>query len=108
MSIAVRKRGVSGRGAPDGSRFRRAADDGGRSRGGLRDVSLEDKYLLEEGRILLTGLQGLVRLPLHQHRPDLRRGMIPGTMLLGYQGWPPGGLDTELARNRELVEGHHV
>src|SRR3954454_10448077 len=108
MSIAVRKRGVSGRGAPDGSRFRRAADDGGRSRGGLRDVSLDDKYVLEEGRILLTGLQGLVRLPLDQHRADLRRGLMTGTMISGYQGSPLGGLDKELANNRELVEGHHV
>ena len=29
-------------------------------------------------------------------------------MISGYQGSPLGGLDKELARNRELVEGHHV
>ena len=78
------------------------------ARHGLRDVSLDDKYVLEEGRILLTGLQGLVRLPLDQHRADLRRGLMTGTMISGYQGSPLGGLDKELARNRELVEGHHV
>jgi indolepyruvate ferredoxin oxidoreductase len=108
MSIAVRKRAGSER-APEGRRFRRAGDDnGGSRRGSLRDVSLDDKYLLEEGRILLTGLQGLVRLPLDQHRADLRRGLMTGTMISGYQGSPLGGLDKELARNRELVEGHHV
>src|SRR5215212_311513 len=108
MSIAVRKRAGSGRDAAEGQRFARSGDDGGRSRGPLLDISLDDKYLLEEGRILLTGLQGLVRLPLDQHRADLRRWLRTGTMISGYQGSPLGGLDKELARNRELVEGHHV
>src|SRR5215210_2524520 len=100
MSIATR-RGTAPRRPPAG-RFRRFGDDGGRRRGGLRDVSLDDKYVLEEGRILLTGLQGLVRLPLEQHRADLRRGLMTGTMISGYQGSPLGGLDKELAHNREL------
>ncbi len=108
MSIAVRKRAGSGRGASEGQRLRRSGNDDGRRRGSLRDVSLDDKYILEEGRILLTGLQGLVRLPLDQHRADRRRGLHTGTMISGYQGSPLGGFDQELARNRELVEGHHV
>src|SRR5215216_7852797 len=108
MSIAVRKRAGSSREAAEGARFRRLGDDGGSRRGSLRDVSLDDKYLLEEGRILLTGLQGLVRLPLDQHRADRRRGLHTGTMISGYQGSPLGGLDKELARNRALVEEHHV
>jgi indolepyruvate ferredoxin oxidoreductase len=74
----------------------------------LREVSLDDKYLLEEGRVLLTGVQGLVRLVLDQHRADRRRGLTTGTMISGYQGSPLGGLDKELARNRELLEQHHV
>src|SRR5215213_1310335 len=105
MSIAVPKRGRQERSARDGQRFRRAGDDGGRRRGRLHDISLDDKYLLDEGRVLLTGLQGLVRLPLDQHRADRRRGLHTGTMISGYQGSPLGGLDKELARNRELVEG---
>jgi indolepyruvate ferredoxin oxidoreductase len=100
MSIAVRKRAVAGERAPEGPRIRR--------RNQLRDVSLDDKYVLEDGRILLTGLQGLVRLPLDQHRADRRLGLHTGTMISGYQGSPLGGLDQELARNRELVEQHHV
>jgi indolepyruvate ferredoxin oxidoreductase len=73
-----------------------------------RDVSLDDKYLLEDGRVLLTGVQGLVRLVLDQHRADRRRGLHTGTMVSGYPGSPLGGLDQELARNRELCEQHHV
>jgi indolepyruvate ferredoxin oxidoreductase len=73
-----------------------------------REVSLEDKYLLEDGRILLTGVQGLVRLVLDQHRADVRRGLTTGTMISGYQGSPLGGLDLELSRNSKLLEAHHV
>jgi len=107
MSITIRRGAAPRRDAP--GRFRRPdADDGGRRRGPLRDISLDDKYVLEEGRILLTGVQGLVRLPLDQHRADLRRGLMTGTMISGYQGSPLGGFDKELSRNRKLVEGHHV
>ena len=106
MSITVRRGATPRRDSP--GRFRRSGDDGSRRRGPLRDISLDDKYLLEEGRILLTGVQGLVRLPLDQHRADLRRGLMTGTMISGYQGSPLGGLDKELSRNREIVEGHHV
>src|SRR3954469_21544102 len=85
--------------------LRRERRDGGAER---RDISLEDKYLLEEGRILLTGVQALVRLPLDQHRADGRRGLHTGTMISGYQGSPLGGLDKELQRNREICADHHV
>ena len=36
--------------------------------------SLDDRYVLDEGRVLLTGIQALVRLPLDQHRADRRAG----------------------------------
>jgi indolepyruvate ferredoxin oxidoreductase len=95
------------RGGPVAGR-RRGDGGGGHSRGLRREVSLQDKYVLEEGRILLTGLQGLVRLPLDQHRADQRRGLRTGTMISGYQGSPLGGLDLEIQRNRKLIEEHHV
>ena len=76
--------------------------------GARHDVSLDDKYVLEDGRILLTGVQGLVRLPLDQHRADRRRGLSTATMISGYQGSPLGGLDRELTRNEKLARDHHV
>src|SRR5688572_27779319 len=106
MSITIRRGAASRQDFP--GRFRRSDGDGGHRRGPAHDISLDDKYVLEEGRILLTGVQGLVRLPLDQHRADLRRGLMTGTMISGYQGSPLGGYDKELSRNRKLVEGHHV
>jgi indolepyruvate ferredoxin oxidoreductase len=74
----------------------------------LHSVTLKDKYVLESGRIFLTGLQALVRLPMDQHRADKRAGLHTGTFISGYQGSPLGGLDMELSRQRELCEEHHI
>jgi indolepyruvate ferredoxin oxidoreductase len=78
-------------------------------RGPIRqEVGLDDKYLLSEGRVLMTGVQALVRLALDQHRADLARGLRTGTMISGYQGSPLGGLDKELQRIADVCEDHHV
>ena len=100
---APRRRPLGPAAPPKPARRRGRRDDVVR-----REVSLDDKYLLEEGRILLTGVQALVRMPLDQHRADRRRGLSTGTMISGYQGSPLGGLDKELQRNRELCAEHHV
>ncbi len=105
-SIAVRRR--AGREPGAQRRGGRRAANGGPPGGMRHEVSLADKYTLDEGRILLTGVQGLVRLPLDQHRADRRAGLHTATMISGYQGSPLGGLDQELARNRELIAEHHV
>ena len=73
-----------------------------------REVSLEDKYRLEDGRVFLTGVQALIRVTLDQHRADRRRSFHTGTMISGYQGSPLGGVDLELSRAREICEEHHV
>ncbi|MBI3457539.1 MAG: indolepyruvate ferredoxin oxidoreductase family protein, partial [Candidatus Rokubacteria bacterium] len=72
------------------------------------EFSLDAKYRLEEGRIFLSGIQALVRLPLDQHRADKRRGLHTATLISGYRGSPLGGLDLTLERNRELLREHHV
>ncbi|HEV2874742.1 MAG TPA: hypothetical protein VGW14_06290, partial [Thermoleophilaceae bacterium] len=102
-STALRRRSAHPGSA---SRFTRGRD--GQPERARRQVSLEDKYLLDAGRVLLTGVQGLVRLALDQHRADRARGLHTGTMISGYQGSPLGGLDQELQRNRKLLDEHHV
>ena len=71
-------------------------------------VSLDDKYLLREGRIFLSGVQALVRMPLDQHRADAAAGLRTGTFISGYQGSPLGTLDKELLRIRALWAEHEL
>ncbi|MCW3014204.1 MAG: Indolepyruvate ferredoxin oxidoreductase, partial [Solirubrobacterales bacterium] len=71
-------------------------------------VRLDDKYLLEEGRIFLSGIQALVRLPVDQHRADTRAQLNTGTFVSGYQGSPLGTFDKELERNAALCAEHDI
>lgn len=74
----------------------------------MNEFSLESKYLQEEGRIILSGVQALVRLPLDQHRADKRAGLRTATLISGYRGSPLGGLDTLLQRNQKLLNEHDI
>jgi indolepyruvate ferredoxin oxidoreductase len=71
-------------------------------------TSLDAKYTLETGRIILSGVQALVRLPIDQHRADRRAGLNTATLVSGYRGSPLGGLDTLLQANRARLEAHQV
>ena len=62
----------------------------------LRDVSLDDKYALDSGRVYLNGIQALVRLPMLQRQRDLRAGLNTAGFVSGYRGSPLGGLDQAL------------
>jgi indolepyruvate ferredoxin oxidoreductase len=67
------------------------------------DVSLADKYLLEQGTVFLSGTQALVRVLLDQVRSDRRRGLKTATFVSGYQGSPLGGLDKEILGLGEIA-----
>src|SRR5512134_191802 len=70
--------------------------------------SLDAKFTQEEGRIYLSGIQALARLPLDQHRADRARGLNTATFISGYRGSPLGGLDQTLERNPKLLAEHNV
>ncbi|HEY4026246.1 MAG TPA: indolepyruvate ferredoxin oxidoreductase family protein [Candidatus Dormibacteraeota bacterium] len=69
-----------------------------------RDVRLDDRYLREQGRIYVTGVQALVRLPFDQARRDRLRGLRTGFFVSGYPGSPLGGYDLTLRAARPLAE----
>jgi indolepyruvate ferredoxin oxidoreductase len=71
-------------------------------------TDLRARYERESGRVLLTGIQALVRLPVEQHRADARRGLRTATFISGYEGSPLGGYDLALARERALLAEHAV
>src|SRR5215471_8238270 len=67
-------------------------------------ATLDDRYLLEEGRVFLSGVQALVRLPIDQARRDRRAGLRTGVFVSGYPGSPLGGYDLTLHGSRAIVE----
>src|SRR5690242_18242987 len=69
---------------------------------------LSDRYTATSGRVQLTGVQALARLPIDQHRRDLAAGMNVGTFISGYEGSPLAGYDTELMRMKQLLDANDV
>ena len=74
----------------------------------MEDFDLDQKFTLERGRVLLTGIQALVRLPVDQHRADAVRGLRTATFISGYQGSPLGTVDLTIERNMALLATHDV
>jgi len=70
----------------------------------LRDVSLDDKYELETGRVFVTGVQALVRLLILQRQRDRAAGLNTAGFVSGYRGSPLGGLDQALWKARKFLE----
>ena len=59
------------------------------------DYALDDKYRRIQGRIYLSGVQALVRLPLMQKLRDERAGLNTAGFVSGYRGSPLGGFDLD-------------
>ena len=55
-------------------------------------VTLDDKYVLESGRVYLTGTQALVRLPMMQRQRDLAAGLNTAGYHLGLSRLAAGRL----------------
>ncbi len=58
--------------------------------------ALADKYLLDDGRVFLTGVQALARLVLEQLRLDRQDGRRTAALVSGYQGSPVAGFGQQL------------
>ena len=71
-------------------------------------VTLEDKYVLERGRVYLTGTQALVRLPMMQRQRDEAAGLNTGGYISGYRGSPLGGFDQALWQAKRFIKKNHI
>ena len=69
---------------------------------------LEHRYTRERGRVYLTGVQALVRLPMLQRERDREAGLDTAGFVSGYRGSPLGTYDLALWQAREHLERHHV
>ncbi|HEX6572005.1 MAG TPA: indolepyruvate ferredoxin oxidoreductase family protein, partial [Steroidobacteraceae bacterium] len=74
----------------------------------LANVSLDDKYALPAGRVLMSGTQALVRLPLLQRALDQAAGLNTAGFVTGYRGSPLGAYDMELWGEAARLEDAHV
>jgi indolepyruvate ferredoxin oxidoreductase len=71
-------------------------------------VTLDDKYVLESGRVYLTGTQALVRLPMMQRQRDLAAGLKTAGYISGYRGSPLGGFDQALWQAKRFIKNNHI
>ncbi len=69
----------------------------------VRGYELDDRFRLEDGRVFLTGVQAVARLPVDQLRLDRRLGLTTAAFASGYQGSPVGTFTEELRRAARTV-----
>ncbi len=62
------------------------------------DYRLADRYQAETGKVFLSGIQALARIPIQQLRMDRAANLNTAAFVSGYPGSPLGGFDVELAR----------
>ena len=74
----------------------------------LAAISLQDKYLQSHGRIFISGLQALVRLPVMQAQRDRAAGLNTGGFISGYRGSPLGQYDLALTREADMLARHSI
>jgi indolepyruvate ferredoxin oxidoreductase len=73
-----------------------------------RDYTLEHKYTRTSGRIYLSGVQALVRLPLMQQMRDRAAGINTAGFISGYRGSPLGGFDLELWKAKKHLKASNI
>ncbi|THD72259.1 indolepyruvate ferredoxin oxidoreductase family protein [Phenylobacterium sp.] len=72
------------------------------------EVTLDDKFLLTEGRVFITGVQALLRVLMDQHRLDRAAGLSTAGFVSGYRGSPLGGLDQQANRAKKFLQAADV
>ena len=74
----------------------------------LDNYELADRYRRESGRVLLTGTQALVRIPLMQRTLDKAAGLDTAGFVSGYRGSPLGMVDQELWRAKTFLAENDI
>jgi indolepyruvate ferredoxin oxidoreductase len=71
--------------------------------GAPHEYSLDDRYVRDDGRVFLSGVQALARLPFEQLRIDRANGLRTAAYVSGYPGSPLAGYDREITRVAALA-----
>jgi indolepyruvate ferredoxin oxidoreductase len=72
------------------------------------DVTLEDKWVFEHGRVVMSGTQAIARVLLAQHAHDRKHGLNTAGYMTGYRGSPLGNVDTTLWSIKERLAQANV
>ncbi len=75
------------------------------ARASVEGYQLADRYRAEHGRVFLSGVQAIARLPIDQLRIDRRAGRNTAAFVSGYQGSPVGMFREEVDRAIATVPG---
>ncbi|HYM31329.1 MAG TPA: indolepyruvate ferredoxin oxidoreductase family protein [Candidatus Cybelea sp.] len=70
--------------------------------------ALDDRYTRESGRVYLTGIQALVRLPMMQRQRDKAAGLNTGGFISGYRGSPLGMYDNALWSAKRFLANNNI
>ncbi|WP_372656990.1 indolepyruvate ferredoxin oxidoreductase family protein [Hydrogenophaga sp.] len=74
----------------------------------LENVSLDDKYALDQGRAFMSGVQALVKLPMLQRQRDALAGKNTAGFVSGYRGSPLGGYDQALQKAAPFLKSQNI
>ena len=74
----------------------------------LAEVTLEDKYTRPSGRVFLSGVQALTRLPMMQQERDRAAGLNTAGFISGYRGSPLAVYDSALAQAHAHLLAHNI
>ncbi|MCU1400507.1 MAG: putative oxidoreductase [Acidimicrobiales bacterium] len=66
---------------------------------------LSDRYTRDTGRVFVSGVQALARLPLEQMRADRLGGLRTAAFVSGYPGSPLAGFDKEASAASKMAGG---
>src|SRR5579864_2703721 len=74
----------------------------------LRNVTLDDKYDLDQPQALVTGYHAIIRMCLMQKARDRHAGLNTAGFITGYRGSPLGGLDQQFVRAKRQLEAADI
>ncbi|UOD50985.1 indolepyruvate ferredoxin oxidoreductase family protein [Orrella daihaiensis] len=74
----------------------------------FQGVTLQDKYVLQEGVAFMSGMQALVRLPITLHERGKQAGLKLGGYISGYRGSPLGTYDMALESARDELTPRNI
>ena len=72
------------------------------------EYDLKQVFARERGRLYMSGIQALVRLPMMQRRLDKAAGLNTAGLISGYRGSPLGAYDQQLWRAEKTLKEHDV